>query len=179
MVRAMIFIDGTWLGYVKEVLDEILQTHDLEIYERLPLILTKNLKDYLRASEVDLVRVKFFASIPVNVDPRDREEVEKQRKFYERLQKDFSYEIQFCETDFKGRRLHDEDRSPSNLLMLEEKCVVASLSVSMVYYAAINAYDVAVVVVGDQDYVHAFRIVRRLGKRVLIAMPNLELVNFY
>jgi uncharacterized LabA/DUF88 family protein len=179
MVRAMIFIDGTWLGYVKKVLEEKLQSRDLEVYKALPLILTKKLKDYLQVSEVDLVRINFFASIPVNVDPRDKEEVEEQRRFYERLHKDFGYETEIYEINFKGRRLHKEDRDPSDSFIPEEKCVDVGLSVSMVYYATINAYDVAIVVIGDQDYVPALQFIRKLGKRVMIASVHGSCAHFY
>jgi uncharacterized LabA/DUF88 family protein len=179
MVRVMIFIDGTWLGYVKKVLQEKLQSYDLEVYKKLPLILTKKLKDYLQVSEVDLVRINFFASIPVNVDPRDKEEVEEQRMFYERLHKDFGYETEIYEINFKGRRLHKEDRDPSDSFVPEEKCVDVGLSVSMVYYATINAYDIAIVVIGDQDYVPALQFIRKLGKRVMIASVHGSCAHFY
>jgi uncharacterized LabA/DUF88 family protein len=179
MVRAMIFIDGTWLGYVEKVLEEKSQSYDLEIYKKLPLILSKKLKDYLPVSEVDLVRINFFASIPVNVDPRDKEEVEKQQKFYERLHKDFGYETEIYEVDFKGRRLRKADRDPSDSFTPEEKCVDVGLSVSMVYYATINAYDVAIAVIGDQDYVPALQLVRRLGKRVMIASVHGSCAHVY
>jgi uncharacterized LabA/DUF88 family protein len=179
MVRAMIFIDGTWLGYTKKVLEEKLRNHNLEIYKKLPLILIKKLKDYLQVSEVDLVRVNFFASIPVNVDPRDKEEVEEQQRFYERLRKDCSYETEIYEINFKGRRLHKEDRDPSDSFIPEEKCVDVGLSVSMVYYATINAYDVAIAVIGDQDYVPALQFVRKLGKRVMIASVHGSCAHFY
>ena len=169
MVRVMIFIDGTWLDHERKVLEEKFQIQSLEIYRKLAHILVKKLKDHLQISEVDLVRVNFFSSIPTNVDLRDEKEIEKQRRFYEILRKDFGYEVELYEIDFKGRRLHKEDRDPLDPFIPEEKCVDVALSVSMVYYATINAYDVAIVVIGDQDYVPALQFVRRLGKRVMIA----------
>jgi len=165
----MIFIDGTWLDHERKILEEKFQFQSLEIYRNLAHILVKKLKDHLQISEVDLVRVNFFASIPTNVDPRDEEEIEKQRKFYEILRKDFGYEVELYDVDFKGRRLRKVDRDPLDPFIPEEKCVDVGLSVSMVYYATINAYDVAIVVIGDQDYVPALQFVRRLGKRVMIA----------
>jgi uncharacterized LabA/DUF88 family protein len=175
----MIFIDGTWLNYVRKILEEKFQSQNLEIYKKLPLVLIKKLKDHLQISEVDLVRINFFASIPINVDPRDKEEVEKQQLFYDILRKNFGYETEVYEVNFRGRRLHKADRDPSDSFTPEEKCVDVGLSVSMVYYATINAYDVAIVVIGDQDYVPALQFVRRLGKRVMIASIHGSCAHVY
>ena len=45
-----------------------------------------------------------------------------------------------------------------------------ALAANLLYYAAIpNAYDIALVVIGDRDYRPVLQCVRRLGKRVAIA----------
>ncbi len=52
----------------------------------------------------------------------------------------------------------------------KEKCVDIALATSMLFSAAMpNAYDVAVAVLGDQDFKPVLQSVRRLGKRVAIA----------
>src|SRR5262249_62194000 len=52
----------------------------------------------------------------------------------------------------------------------KEKCVDIALATSMLFNAAMtNAYDVAIAVLGDQDFKPVLQNVRRLGKRVAIA----------
>jgi DNA-directed RNA polymerase subunit RPC12/RpoP len=43
-----------------------------------------------------------------------------------------------------------------------------ALGVNMLYLAAIDAYDIAIAVLGDADYQPALERVRQLGKRILI-----------
>jgi uncharacterized LabA/DUF88 family protein len=148
------------------------------MYKKLPLILIKKLKDYLQVSEVDLVRV-----ILCQHSNQCRSERQggsgRAKRFYERLRKDCGYETEIYEINFKGCRLHKEDRDPSDSFIPEEKCVGVGLSESMVYYATINAYDVAIAVIGDQDYVPALQFVRKLGKRVMIASVHGSCAHFY
>src|SRR5437899_11811370 len=69
-----------------------------------------------------------------------------------------------------GRRLRRQDRDPNDSFEPKEKCVDISLATSMLYFAAIPyAYDIAIGVVGDQDFKPVLQHVRRLGKRVAIA----------
>src|SRR5437899_5914086 len=69
-----------------------------------------------------------------------------------------------------GRRLRRQDRDPNDSFEPKEKCVDVSLATSMLYFAAIPfAYDIAIAVVGDQDFKPVLQHVRRLGKRVAIA----------
>jgi uncharacterized LabA/DUF88 family protein len=52
----------------------------------------------------------------------------------------------------------------------EEKCVDISLAVEMLYMATVpGAYDVAVLVTGDKDFIPVLEKTRLLGKRVAIA----------
>lgn len=51
----------------------------------------------------------------------------------------------------------------------EEKCVDISLAVEMLYMATVpNAYDIAVIVTGDMDFMPALEKTRLLGKRTAI-----------
>lgn len=50
-----------------------------------------------------------------------------------------------------------------------EKCVDISLAVEMLFMATVpNAYDIAVIVTGDKDFMPALRKTREKGKRVAI-----------
>ena len=51
----------------------------------------------------------------------------------------------------------------------QEKCVDISLAVDMLHYATVpNAYDVAVLVSGDRDFIPALVRTRQKGKRVAV-----------
>jgi len=83
MLKAMVFIDGSWLYRARETLRKKIGDPKLTIdYAKLPQILAERLGEQLGASEVDLVRTYFFASIPDNVAPEDINEVEEQQDFY-------------------------------------------------------------------------------------------------
>lgn len=155
----------------REILRKYIKDPNLTIdYGKLPHILAKRLGEQLGASDVDLVRTYFFASIPRNVDPKDTREVEAQQDFYDMLHEEFHYETYVLDIDFKGRRLHRRDRDPMDPFVPQEKGVDIALASSMLYYAAIPyAYDAAIAVIGDQDYVPVLQYVRRLGKRIMIA----------
>ena len=55
-----------------------------------------------------------------------------------------------------------------------EKCIDISLAVEMMHYASVpGAYDVAVIVSGDKDFIPALARIRQKGKRVaLCSMRN-------
>ena len=57
---------------------------------------------------------------------------------------------------------------------LQEKCIDISLAVEMMHYATVpNAYDVAILVSGDKDFIPALARIRQKGKRVaLCSMHN-------
>ncbi|MBI3744785.1 MAG: cold shock domain-containing protein, partial [Chloroflexi bacterium] len=89
---------------------------------------------------------------------------------------EFHYETEIYPIDFRGRRIKADDRESIERPSLpersspKEKQVDVGLASSMLYYAAIpGAYEAAIAVIGDEDYVPALQLVRRLGKRVMIA----------
>ena len=52
----------------------------------------------------------------------------------------------------------------------QEKCVDISLAVEMLYMATVqDAYDIAVIITGDKDFIPAMRKTRLKGKRVALA----------
>jgi uncharacterized LabA/DUF88 family protein len=50
----------------------------------------------------------------------------------------------------------------------QEKCVDISLAVSMLYNAVVGAYDIAVILTGDKDFIPAMEKTRTIGKRVAL-----------
>ncbi|MFH1737745.1 MAG: cold shock domain-containing protein, partial [bacterium] len=86
------------------------------------------------------------------------------------LKEEFHYEVDVFPINYYGRRLRPDDRDPDDRFEPKEKCVDIALATSVLFYAAMPyAYDIAIAVVGDRDFIPVFQAVRRLGKRVAIA----------
>jgi len=167
----MVFIDGTWLYGNLPRLSEIYGRTDFRIdFGKLPPVLARQLKDQLPDTELDIVRTYLFGSYAANYDHQDEEAVQRQRDFFDRLREDFHYEVEAYPIDFRGRRLRAADRAAGDTFEPREKCVDISLAASMLYLAAVpQVYDIAMVVLGDRDFVPVLRYTRMLGKRVVIA----------
>lgn len=171
MAKVMLFIDGSWLYRCRLILrQEVSDPQYVIDYRKLPQVLVAKAKADLGLPDAELVRTLFFASIPVNFDARDSDEVARRQEFYDMLKEEFHFETEILPIDFRRRRVRREDREASDPFYPEEKRADVALACGMLYYAAIpNAYDVALPVIGDDDYVPALQHVRRLGKRVVIA----------
>jgi uncharacterized LabA/DUF88 family protein len=120
---------------------------------------------------LDLLRTYYFASVPANVHPDDAVKLEDQRKFYTMLSESLGFELMLHEIDFRGHYMAMQDRierenEPN--FMPKERTVDMALGVNMLYLAAIDAYDIAIAVLGDADYQPALDRVRQLGKRILM-----------
>lgn len=172
----MIFIDGTWLyrgaPKLSAAYGPLLQTgkrYEID-FGLLPTVLANEVDKQLRAKGLDVVRTYLFGSVPKRVHPSDAESVERQSDFYDMLKEEYHYETEVFDIDFGGRHLRRADRDPKDPWEPREKSVDVALATSMLYFAAIPyAYDVAIAVLGDQDFVPVLQHVRRLGKRVAIA----------
>ncbi len=171
MPKVMLFIDGTWLYYNTSKLSEAYGQQDFRIdFGKLPAVLAETLKKDLPAGEVDIVRTYLFGSYASNYDLRDDDAVQRRRDFFEMLKEEYHYEVEVYPINFMGRRLRKVDRDPGDSFEPQEKCVDIALASSLLYMAAVpGAYDIAVVVVGDQDFMPVLQYCRRLGKRVAIA----------
>ncbi len=175
MLKAMIFIDGNWLYQSQRELS------DAKVdYEKLPYVLTQKLRNQLKGLDVDMVRIHLFGSIPVNVDSQDQKNVDMQQGFYDMLKRRFHYEIEVYPIDFAGRRFSRNDRDFVDSFEPKEKCVDIALASSALYYATVpGAYDVAIFVIGDGDYIPAIQRIRRLGKRVMICSVRSNCAHAY
>ena len=171
MPKIMLFIDGTWLYYNTAKLSEAYGQLDFRIdFGKLPAVLAETLTKQLPAGDVDIVRTYLFGSYAANYDLRDDESVQRRRDFFEMLKEEYHYEVEVYPVNFQGRRLRKADRDPIDTFEPQEKCVDIALASSMLYMAAVpGAYDIAVAVVGDQDFIPVLQYVRRLGKRVALA----------
>jgi cold shock CspA family protein len=171
VIKIMLFIDGTWLYSNTPRLAESYGKDDFQVdFGRLSQVLAEEVSKQLGLAEVDVVRTYLFGSYASNYDLRDDDVVQRRLDFFAMLKEEYRYELEIFPINFRGRRVRKADRDPKDTFEPREKCVDISLATSVLYLAAIPyAYDIAIAVVGDQDFKPVFQQVRRLGKRVAIA----------
>lgn len=170
MAKIMVFIDGSWLYNNLHALSKIYGENYKLDYGKLPAVLGGIIADRLGRKDVDIVRTYLFGSIPKNYDLQDDYHVKNQKEFYDLLKEEYHYEVEIYPIEYLKRRLRKYDRDPNDKFTPKEKCVDIALATSMLYFAAIPyAYDIAVAVIGDRDFIPMLQHVRRLGKRVAIA----------
>ena len=171
MAKIMVFVDGNWLYANMPRLAQTAGKSDFHIdYGALPRVLGASVAEQMGISDVDIVRVHFFGSYAENFDVKDEDSVARRLDFFRLLREEFHYEIELFPINFRRRRLRRKDRDPADDFEPKEKCVDIALATSLIYHAALpNGYDIALVLIGDGDYIPALQLVRRLGKRVAIA----------
>jgi cold shock CspA family protein len=171
MIRAMLFVDGTWLYVNTPRLGEACGRSDFRLdFGKLPQVLAEQVGERLGCGPVDVVRTHLFGSYATNHDLVDDDAVQRRREFFDMLRESYHYEVETFAINFAGRRLRRAERDPQDTFEPREQCVDVALAASLLYYAAIpDAYDVAIVVAGDGDFKPALCNARRLGKRVAVA----------
>jgi CspA family cold shock protein len=171
VMKIMLFIDGTWLYSNTPRLAGSYGKGDFQVdFGQLPRVLAEEVSKQIGPVAVDVVRTYLFGSYASNYDLRDEEAVQRRLDFFSLLKEEYHYELEIFPINFRGRRLRRMDRDPKDTFEPKEKCVDIALATSMLYFAAIPyAYDIAIAVIGDQDFKPVLQHVRRLGKRVAIA----------
>ena len=139
--RVMVFIDGSNLFRTCEELDPPIRP---DIFK---------LRDLL-VSDRRHIRTYYFCSI--GNPPK-----ESQLKFIDKL-KASHIEVVVKQLKYRGQ---NEEGKP----IYVEKGVDIALVTSMLSMACANAFDVAILVSGDDDYEQAVEEIKRVGKRVEIA----------
>jgi cold shock CspA family protein len=174
MIKFMLFIDGTWLySNTSRLVEASGEPGFVLDFGRLPRVLAEEVGRRLGHDEWTVVRTHLFGSHAANMDPRDREPVERRLNFFAMLRQQHHYEVEAFPIEYRGKRLRRTDRDPGDTFEPKEKCVDIALATSMLFNASMsNAYDVAIAVLGDQDFKPVLQSVRRLGKRVAIASIN-------
>jgi cold shock CspA family protein len=174
MIKFMLFIDGTWLySNTSRLVEASGEPGFVLDFGKLPRVLAEEVGRRLGHDEYTVVRTHLFGSYASNVDARDLEPVDRRLNFFTMLRQQHHYEIEAFPIDFRGKRLRRTDREPGDAFEPKEKCVDIALATSMLFNASMaNAYDVAIAVIGDQDFKPVLQSVRRLGKRVAIASIN-------
>ncbi len=174
MIKFMLFIDGTWLySNTSRLVEASGEPGFVLDFGKLPRVLAEEVGRLMGHDEWTVVRTHLFGSYAANPDTRDLEPVERRLNFFSMLRQQHHYEVEAFPIDFRGKRLRRTDRDPNDTFEPKEKCVDIALATSMLFNAAMaNAYDVAIAVIGDQDFKPVLQNVRRLGKRVAIASIN-------
>ncbi|WP_396206412.1 NYN domain-containing protein [Gemmatimonas sp.] len=169
--RAMVFIDGTWLAVTTNRLADqhgvLGRTGGPLDFGALPRVCAQAIASQMALSSgIDVVRTHYFGSIATNYDLQDQDAVQRRSEFFDSLRRHHRYEVFRYETDYRGHRVRrtpgEEGYTPP------EKAVDVGLATSLLEMAAVSAYDIAIVVCGDRDFVPALQAVRRLGKRVAV-----------
>jgi cold shock CspA family protein len=171
MAKAMVFIDGTWLYFNTPKLGRAYGQGEYHVdFGKLPRVLAGEVGSQLGSGDIDLVRTYLFGSYASNYDPCDNDAVQRRRDFFSLLKEEYHYEVELYPVNFMGRRLRRQDRDPGDDFEPREKCVDIALATAMLYFGAVPyAYDIAIAVIGDQDFKPVLQHVRQLGKRVAIA----------
>jgi uncharacterized LabA/DUF88 family protein len=173
----MTFIDGSWLYHNQDMLVKTFGAPYKIDFSKINVVALKIIRNHLASTlgdetpMLDLVRTYYFASVPSNVHPEDAAKLEDQRKFYTLLSESLGFELHLHEIDFRGHHMAMQDRLEKEFepnFMPKERTIDMALGVNMLYLAAIDAYDIAIAVLGDADYQPALERVRQLGKRILI-----------
>ena len=174
MIKFMLFIDGTWLySNTSRLVEASGEAGFVLDFGKLPRVLAEEVGKRLGHDDWTVVRTHLFGSYAANVDPRDTEPVERRLNFFTMLRQQHHYEVEAFPIEYRGKRLRRTDRDPNDTFEAKEKCVDIALATSMLFNAAMsNAYDVAIAVLGDQDFKPVLQSVRRMGKRVAIASIN-------
>ncbi len=169
VIKVMVFIDGTWLYLnTSKLATEQDQEYHID-YGLLPKVLGAKVSEYMSIPDLDIVRTHLFGSIAANHNVLDDDAVQRRQDFFDRLREEYNYEVEIFPINFHGRRLKKKDRPESDEFEPKEKCVDIALATSLLFNAAIDAFDLAIVVIGDRDYVPVLQSVRRIGKRIVIA----------
>ncbi|MCE2846905.1 MAG: NYN domain-containing protein [Sphingobacteriales bacterium] len=160
MLKAMLFIDGSWLYHVRPFLMNLDGRPEFELdYKALPLLVKGHLMQQTEGP-VDLVRTYYFGMTAVNKPGHDNV---RERQFYEMLNKRCQYHTEVYEFDFRSR---ENGR--------RENCLEVGLtSMAMLHAMQPGTFDVACILAGDNDYQPMLRQIRALGKRTqLVAVKG-------
>lgn len=165
-LRVMVFVDGSWLYYsfhgrrpncpVQQRYGDGWAFSNSVAFDRLPYLISQHihqqlLRRYGTRRFVEITRTMVFTSYRADTHRRSL-----------RMS-------MFRQMAAAGFEVHVRTTTG-----LQEKCIDISLAVEMMHYASIpGAYDIAVLISGDKDFIPAMSRIRQKGKSVaLCSMRN-------
>lgn len=169
-VDVMVFIDGNNLFHSAPMINMPTGQRDFSRridFDNLPWILMEEVGRFQPKRSLDLKRVNYVASVPINYDPEDRSFVEKQLEFYERLRSIPHYQVRLMEINFRGHpvRARKDDAKPFEP---KESKVDMEIAALMLEHCYNDDYDVAILIAGDSDYAPALKRIIGKGKHVAL-----------
>lgn len=155
MIKAMLFIDGSWMYHVRPYLMSLEGKQEFELdYRALPSLVSQHLEQH-SGMKIDMVRTYYFGTIAINKPGHDNV---RERQFYEMLSKRCNYHTEIFDFEFKNKEAGRR-----------ENCLEVGLSsMALVHAFQPGAYDVACFLAGDLDYQPMLKHLRALGKRTLL-----------
>jgi uncharacterized LabA/DUF88 family protein len=143
--KVMIFIDGSNLYHILK-----------DIYKDSRKLMTFNFEKFAGhlTKGKKLIRIYYY-SAPLDRN-KDEETYKKQQQFFEKLRKIPNFELVLC-------RMQKDRANPGSYMVKEDDIHIA---VDMVKLAYNEAYDTAILVSTDGDFVPAIEAVKEKGKRV-------------
>ena len=143
--RIIVFIDGSNLYHIVKALFPDKKPSDFNF---------EKFVKYL-AGDRDLIRTYYY-NVPLDIT-RDLQSYMKQQKFFDKIQKIPNFEFILCR--MQKRRVNGQ-------IIYEAKEDDIHLAVDMVKLAYNDAYDVAILISSDGDFVPAIQAVKEKGKVV-------------
>eukprot|EP00979_Chaetoceros_neogracilis_P002401 scaffold410_cov267-Chaetoceros_neogracile.AAC.49 len=178
-LKAMLFIDGTWLYYSlyrrKEEFDPIVKKFGKGWQYRYRInwnALPRIVCEQIVGQQINL-GWSSSTGIPANSDPNTMQASGQRPVEVVRASVFTSYKKNTDPKSFRVKMYNDMADANYDIHMLEstsngpEKCVDISLAVEMLHYATVpNAYDVAILLSGDKDFIPAMVRTRQKGRKV-------------
>lgn len=174
--KVMIFIDGTWLFYNlhrtktrenSEIVAKFGKHWDQNYavdWSAIPRLVSSHVAQQMQLHSgyqrpVDVKRTVMYTAAAANTQDSDTRKV----MMHECVDSNFDV------TCFVTRGSSDDERNGTKI---KEKCVDIGLAVDMLYMAfaggAVDAYDTAVLLTGDKDFIPAMEKTRLVGKKVVL-----------
>jgi len=178
-LKAMLFIDGTWLYYSlyrrKENQDPIVKKFGRGWQHRYRFdwsALPRIICEQIAGQESNMSWTS--TGMPQSTDSDERPPMNAQRPIeIVRASVFTSYKKSTDPNSFRVKMFNEMADANYDIHMLEsngngpEKCVDISLAVEMLHYATVpNAYDVAILLSGDKDFIPALVRTRQKGRKV-------------
>ena len=153
MDRIIIFIDGSNLYHILK-----------NLYGSSKTLFNFNFEKFIE----EIVRGKNLIRVYYYTAPLDRKKDEetyiKQQKFFDKLRKIPNFELILC-------RMQKENINGKIRYVVKEDDI--HLAVDMVSLAYNNAYDTAILVSSDGDFIPAVKVIKKIGKKIEnIGFPN-------
>lgn len=165
MLKAALFIDGTW--FLKNTpTTKLFKLDYANLYKYITTLLSQE-----RNIDITNTMTQIVIGSAINVHPEDEEFRTIREKYILHMQNNASVTV--FPTNFKRNKISDNT--------VREKFVDVALASMLCYYASVpNVFDVAILLLGDRDFIPAIDTIRhRFGKQIAIVSYNSHCAGEY